>query len=177
MFFKSKNNVHVNFGNVLWVAFSISSGPLSLVKYPVYGKKHLSIDNNSRIYKSVVRPLLICTAETRPVTKISWRILETVKILMKITNQTLRDRARSDGIRKTCKVDNTNEWIRGWKKNTERMTDNRMVKLARNNHQMEEDQQKKEAVWRYLNKRFRIEERTGKLPTNTQKKEEYVTDQ
>jgi hypothetical protein len=36
---------------------------------------------------------------------------------------------------------------------------------------------KKEAVWRHLNKRFRIEERTGKLPTNTQEKEEYVTDQ
>jgi hypothetical protein len=28
--------IHVNCGNVLWVAFSISSGSLSLVKYPVY---------------------------------------------------------------------------------------------------------------------------------------------
>jgi hypothetical protein len=71
MFFKSKNNVHVNFGNVLWVAFSIPSGPLSLVKYPVYGKKHLSIDNNSRIYKSEVRSLLTRTAETRLETKMS----------------------------------------------------------------------------------------------------------
>jgi hypothetical protein len=33
MFFKSKKNIHVNFGDVLWVA--IPSGSLSLVKYPV----------------------------------------------------------------------------------------------------------------------------------------------
>jgi hypothetical protein len=74
MFFESKNNIHVYFGNVLWVAFSIPSGPLSLVKYPVYpvyGKKHLSIDNNSRIYKSEVRSLLTSTAETRLETKMS----------------------------------------------------------------------------------------------------------
>jgi hypothetical protein len=29
-------NSHVNFGNVLWVAFSIPPGSLLLVKYPVY---------------------------------------------------------------------------------------------------------------------------------------------
>jgi hypothetical protein len=30
------SNSHVNFGNVLWVAFSIPPGSLSLVKYLVY---------------------------------------------------------------------------------------------------------------------------------------------
>jgi hypothetical protein len=30
-----KRNIHVNFANVLWVAFSIPSGSLSHVKYPV----------------------------------------------------------------------------------------------------------------------------------------------
>jgi hypothetical protein len=30
------NNIHVNFANVLWVAFSIPSGLLSLVKSAVY---------------------------------------------------------------------------------------------------------------------------------------------
>jgi hypothetical protein len=38
MFFKYKTNmyIHFKFANVLWVAFSIPSGSLSLVKYPVY---------------------------------------------------------------------------------------------------------------------------------------------
>jgi hypothetical protein len=31
-----KTNIHVNFANVWWVAFSIPSGSFSLVKYPVY---------------------------------------------------------------------------------------------------------------------------------------------
>jgi hypothetical protein len=35
-FFKSKNITHVNFANVLWVAFSVLSGLLSLVEYAVY---------------------------------------------------------------------------------------------------------------------------------------------
>jgi hypothetical protein len=42
------------------------------------------------------------------------RIVE-MKIL-RITSNTLRDRARSEDGRKTCKVDNINEWVRGRKK-------------------------------------------------------------
>jgi hypothetical protein len=34
-FLSRKTNIHVNFGNVLWVAFCILSGSISLVKYPV----------------------------------------------------------------------------------------------------------------------------------------------
>jgi hypothetical protein len=36
VFLNQKTNIRVNFGNVLWVAFSISSGSLLLVKYPAY---------------------------------------------------------------------------------------------------------------------------------------------
>jgi hypothetical protein len=36
MLFKSKTNIHVTFVNVLWAAFLILSGSLSLVKYPAY---------------------------------------------------------------------------------------------------------------------------------------------
>jgi hypothetical protein len=35
-FLNQKRNIHVNFANVLWVAFSIPSRLLSLVKYPVH---------------------------------------------------------------------------------------------------------------------------------------------
>jgi hypothetical protein len=36
MFLNQKTKIHVNFANVLWVAFSSPSGSLSLVKYPAY---------------------------------------------------------------------------------------------------------------------------------------------
>jgi hypothetical protein len=35
-FLNQKRKIHVNFANVLWVAFSIPSGSSSLAKYPVY---------------------------------------------------------------------------------------------------------------------------------------------
>jgi hypothetical protein len=35
-FLNQKTKIHVNFANVLWVAFSSPSGSLSLVKYPAY---------------------------------------------------------------------------------------------------------------------------------------------
>jgi hypothetical protein len=35
MFLKLKNKIHFNCANVLWVAFSIPSGSLSLVKYSI----------------------------------------------------------------------------------------------------------------------------------------------
>jgi hypothetical protein len=38
-------NIYGNFGNVLWVAFSIPSGSLSLVKYPVYFRINNFIKN------------------------------------------------------------------------------------------------------------------------------------
>jgi hypothetical protein len=57
-----------------------------------------------------------------------------MKILRKIINKALRDRARTEDIRKTCKVDNVVKAVRGKKKcnnHIERMTDNRVVKIAR----------------------------------------------
>jgi hypothetical protein len=62
--------------------------------------------------------MMTCTAETRPEAMITKRILETaeMKILRKITNETLRNRARSEDIRKTCQLDNMNELLSGGKK-------------------------------------------------------------
>jgi hypothetical protein len=39
-FLNKKTNIHVNFVNVLWVAFSILSDSLSLLKYHVQGYSH-----------------------------------------------------------------------------------------------------------------------------------------
>jgi hypothetical protein len=56
-------------------------------------------------------------------------ILETVemKLLRKVTNKIPKYRATSEDVRKTCKVDYINKWVRERKK----MTDNRVVKVAR----------------------------------------------
>jgi hypothetical protein len=50
-------------------------------------------------------------------TTMTQRILETVEMkILRITCNTLRDKSRSEDGRKTCKVDNINEWVRGRKK-------------------------------------------------------------
>jgi hypothetical protein len=79
----------------------------------IWKNKHLSVDTRRRIYKSEVRPMMTCTDERRPERTMTQRILETaeIKIFRKITNKTLRDRARREDIRNTCKVDNLNEWV------------------------------------------------------------------
>ncbi|XP_030765794.1 uncharacterized protein LOC115889857 [Sitophilus oryzae] len=77
------------------------------------------------------------TAETRPDTAKTKRFLETgeMKILRKITSKTLLDRERSNNIRKTCKVDNINEWVlsrsREWNEHISRMDEGRIVRSAR----------------------------------------------
>jgi hypothetical protein len=55
------------------------------------------------------------TAETRPEKTMTQGLLETAQtiILRKITNKTRKDKARRENIRRTFKVDNVNEWIRG----------------------------------------------------------------
>jgi hypothetical protein len=51
---------------------------------------------------------MTCTAETRPETTMTQRILKIaeMEVLRKITNKTRKHRARSENIRKTCKVNN-----------------------------------------------------------------------
>lgn len=64
-------------------------------------------------------------------------MLETaeMKVLRKIMDKTLLDYVRNENIRKECKVDNINNWIiekkRRWKNHIDRMSENRMVRIAR----------------------------------------------
>ena len=77
------------------------------------------------------------TAETRPDTTKTKRILETceMKVLRKIAGKTLLDRERSDNIKRTSKVENINEWILGrkheWNAHISRMDQERIVRIAR----------------------------------------------
>uniref|UniRef100_A0A6P7F5U2 Uncharacterized protein LOC114326842 n=1 Tax=Diabrotica virgifera virgifera TaxID=50390 RepID=A0A6P7F5U2_DIAVI len=87
-----------------------------------------------RIYKTVIRPKMTYGAETRSDTERTRRLLETaeMKTLRKIDGKTLWDRVRSTDIRRRCKVDNINNWVRNrrieWNDHISRMTTNRVVR-------------------------------------------------
>ncbi|XP_057653777.1 uncharacterized protein LOC130892390 [Diorhabda carinulata] len=79
----------------------------------IWENKYISIEANSRTYKTVIRPIMTYTTETRPDAAKTKRLLETneMKVLQKITGKTLLDRERSDDIRQKCGVENINEKV------------------------------------------------------------------
>lgn len=103
----------------------------------IWKNKYLNSGTKARIYKSVIRPIMTYTAETRPDTEKTKRILEVgeMKILRKIAGKTLLDRERSDNIRRTCRVDNITDWVLGrkmeWNGHISRMDQQRVVRIAR----------------------------------------------
>lgn len=103
----------------------------------IWRNKHIRTETKSRIYKSVVRPVMTYTAETRPQTSRTQRYLETseMRTLRKIAGKTLWDRETSESIRRICEVDNVNTWVknrkREWNQHINRMTEQRIVKIAR----------------------------------------------
>lgn len=58
-----------------------------------------------------------------------------MRILRRIADKTLSDRERSEIIRKACKTENINEWVKGrkaeWNRHIGRMTEDRLVRIAR----------------------------------------------
>lgn len=103
----------------------------------IWKNKYLQTETKSRIYKATIRPIMTYTAETRPDTTKTKRILETgeMKVLRKIVGKTLLDRERNENIRRSCQVDNINEWVVNrkieWNEHIHRMDQDRIVKIAR----------------------------------------------
>ncbi|XP_045463812.1 uncharacterized protein LOC123673370 [Harmonia axyridis] len=103
----------------------------------IWKNKYLHTETKARIYKSVIRPIMTYTAETRPDTAKTKRILEVgeMKILRKIAGKTLFDRERSDNVRRTCGVDNISNWVLArkmeWNDHISRMDQRRIVRIAR----------------------------------------------
>ncbi|XP_043494653.1 uncharacterized protein LOC122519338 [Polistes fuscatus] len=103
----------------------------------IFRNKHLRIDTKSRIYKATIRPILTYAAETRPETSKTRQLMEAVemKIIRRITGKSLWDRQRSEALRRTCQIDNINDWVLGrkiqWNDHITRMTGDRIVKIAR----------------------------------------------
>ncbi|XP_045480918.1 uncharacterized protein LOC123685306 [Harmonia axyridis] len=100
----------------------------------IWNNKHLRTETKARIYKAAIRPIMTYTAETRPDTTKTKRLLETceMKVLRKIAGKTLLDRERSDNIRKMCGVEEVNEWIlrrkHEWNAHKDRMDHERIAR-------------------------------------------------
>lgn len=103
----------------------------------IWRNKHIGIEVKSRIYKATIRPIMTYTAETRPTTAKTKQLMESaeMKVARKIAGKTLLDRERSENIRQTCNIENINEWVLNrkmeWNEHINRMTNERVVKIAR----------------------------------------------
>ena len=70
----------------------------------IWRSKKNGIEAKSRIYKTAIRPIMTYTAETRPETAKTTRLLETteMKVLRGIAEKTLLDRKTSENITLTA---------------------------------------------------------------------------
>ena len=103
----------------------------------IWYNKNIRIETKSRIYKTVVRPMLTYSSETAAITsKIKNKMASCeMKILRKIAGHTLRDRIRNTNIRNKCKVTPVDEWVKDkkseWNDHISRMDDVRHDCLPR----------------------------------------------
>ncbi|XP_045466625.1 uncharacterized protein LOC123675320 [Harmonia axyridis] len=103
----------------------------------IWCNKNMKTEVKSRIYKAVIRPILTYTAETRPETAKTKRLMETteMRVLRRIAGKTLMNRNTSESIRDACGVDNVNYWVlkrrKEWDEHISRMDEGRVVKIAR----------------------------------------------
>jgi hypothetical protein len=92
-----------------------------------------------RIYKSIVRPVLTCAAETCADTSETQQILETTEMntLRKVVGKTKSDDVRSQDLREQCGIQPIEEWVNNrkgeWNNHISRMTEDRFVKFVRDN--------------------------------------------
>ncbi|XP_056641765.1 uncharacterized protein LOC130448413 [Diorhabda sublineata] len=103
----------------------------------IWRNKFLSIESKTRIYKTCVRPVMTYAIEMRAETATTKRILRTteMKTLRSITGKTLRDRIRSNEIRRMCDVPDIVRWARtrrrAWRDHVNRMNNDRLAKIAK----------------------------------------------
>ncbi|CAG9835898.1 unnamed protein product [Diabrotica balteata] len=105
----------------------------------IWRNPHINTDVKSRIYKATIRPIMTYTSETRPDTSKTQQLLETaeMRLLRRITGNTLRDRMRSEEIRRKCNIPEINKWTlnrkKEWNEHINRMEETRLVRIARDN--------------------------------------------
>ncbi|XP_045466553.1 uncharacterized protein LOC123675250 [Harmonia axyridis] len=105
----------------------------------VWRNKYLNINSKVRIYKTAIRPIITYAAETRPDTARTTQIMSTteMRIIRRIHGKTLLDRVRNEELRERSGIQDVGKFVRQrrkyWNKHIERMSDNRLVKGARQN--------------------------------------------
>jgi len=105
----------------------------------IWSNKYMSTESKVRIYKTNVRPVLAYTSETRAETTYTQQLLRTteMKTIRAIHRKTLRDKIRSDQLRHLSGIQDIIKWTndrrREWDVHVERMEDNRLAKIARDN--------------------------------------------
>ena len=101
--------------------------------------KYMSTESKVRIYKTIVRPVLTYASETRAETTYTQQLLRTIemKTIRAIHGKTLRDKIRSDQLRQLSGIQDIIKWTnvrrKEWDAHVERMEDNRLAKIARDN--------------------------------------------
>ncbi|XP_045477884.1 uncharacterized protein LOC123683031 [Harmonia axyridis] len=105
----------------------------------VWRNKYLNINSKVRIYKTAIRPIITYAAETRPDTARTTQMMSTteMRIIRRIHGKTLLDRVRNEELRERSGIQDVGKFVRQrrkyWNKHIERMSDNRLVKGARQN--------------------------------------------
>ena len=101
--------------------------------------KYMSTESKVRIYKTIVRPVLTYASETRAETTYTQQLLWTIemKTIRATHGKTLRDKIRSDQLRQLSGIQDIIKWVnvqrKEWDAHVERMEDNRLAKIARDN--------------------------------------------
>ena len=105
----------------------------------VWKNKYMTAKSKVRIYKTCVRPMLTYATETRASTITTQQLIRTtgMRMLRAIQGKTLRDRIRSKDLREVSGIQDIVGWIdvrkRGWREHVERMTDDGLAKIVKEN--------------------------------------------
>jgi len=105
----------------------------------IWFSKYMSTESKVRIYKTNVPPALAYVSETRAETTYTQQLLRTteIKTIRAIHGKTLRDKIRSDQLRHLRGIQDIIKWTndrrREWDAHVERMEDNLLAKIARDN--------------------------------------------
>lgn len=100
----------------------------------VWKNKYLTIEGETRIYKTAVRPILTYTTETKADTSRTIQMMRTteIKVIRGIHRKTLLDQIRSEEFRQLSNIQDVTKWIRRrrkeWNRHVDRRDDDNIVK-------------------------------------------------
>ncbi|XP_055378969.1 uncharacterized protein LOC129610426 [Condylostylus longicornis] len=105
----------------------------------IWKNKYMLIENKVRVYKTCVSPIMTYAAETRADTSSTKQRLRATEMqtLRQICGYTLLDKKRSADVREECKIQDIVRWTRCrrryWRDHVNRMSENRLPKIAMTN--------------------------------------------